>query len=156
MRLFSLLCLCEDGMEYQKVRYLMYLIQLTGVDLKYKFRYGYNGFTCEQLSSFIDDCINKGYLIEKDDKLYSKKDISDEITSANYVDLLNYIKGVGSSLSLQSLNYIATVGIIVETDKSYNRDKVLKSINLLTNNEYTDDDFNEAMRVINTCRKQFK
>lgn len=156
MRLFSLMCVCEDGMEYQKIRYLMYLLQFTGVDLKYKFRFGYLGFTCEQLSAFIDDSINKGYLYEKDDKLFCKKDLSDEVVSADCLDLLNYIKEIGESLSLSSLNYVATVGMVVSDDKTYKREKVLNSINLLTNDEYTEDDFNEAMKIINTCKRIYK
>lgn len=154
MRLFSLLSSCEGGIEYQKIRCLMYLYQVAGVDLGYKFRFGNTGIVCERLASFIDKCASDGLVSSGYGVVTCKEDLTNYIESKNILDVSSYIKNIGDALTLDNLNYITIVAMVVTTDTTLDKEKVKETVDLLTSG-FTDEDFDYAVGIINTLRRLY-
>lgn len=163
-RLFSILYACIDGLKSTRLVYYMYLFQIAGVDYNLKYKVSTNGLKSKGVDEFIDYMLVQGVVNIHDGVLTVTNEgnryIDRILFTAEEWDTMEYIQSLLKSLSDEELYFICLVDVIMFD--AYNscdveqliqdKDKIKRTIALLSD-EYSDDNFDCALKVLRWLRK---
>lgn len=165
-RLFYLLFSIEDNkLSVGRLNCYMYIFQLLGVNLDYKFRINTSGLRSKNFSRFLEDQIAKGVVCQKDGYIAITNDseslVDNYIMSFRDIRITNYVKSILSDLSDDELYLVCIVSIIMnDVISSRGIDALVTSRNFIENSvknlcsAYSSDNFNYSIAFLRKLEKE--
>lgn len=157
--MFYMLESCTDNIDTGRLVYYMYIFQMSGFKLGFKYRINASGVSCRQINSLVNEAVNKGLIEVRSGVVY----LTDLGYSSYYStpftleewDKIDYIKSVLSRLSESELAFICLTDMLVYGVLNKNGytgliEKELEIKNTLSSlsSEYSLENFNAAIKFI--------
>ena len=119
--LFCILNACYKRNSICKLISNMYIYQLAGLSLNFKYKIPYKGISSQDLNKFITETITKGYLKEVNDGLeLTSLGLSTLESFAGTIEefeFIDYIQDLCNKLSYDELNFLCITDFVISEVK---------------------------------------
>jgi len=166
-RLFCLAVSCEKGLPSERLLYYMYMFQLAGFELNFRYSIGAEGLVSRDLSKYLNEIISKGVLRSENGYLYITEDISEiycylPITYSD-LEIMDAICEIVQSLSSDELNLVCVVDyIIMEVTTFRGVDGLIKERESIEDvvsklcSAYSKENFDQSIKLAENIKKGIK
>lgn len=163
-KLFFVLYSCYDGIVPARLLCYIYILQNMNVDFKFSYKLGSTGLVSDSLDGYTDELFSKDMVVLKGRKLYPTKrgyEFLDSIILTMYEsDGLDWVFSILDDLSDSELYFICLTDIVVMDVLSsggykglISQESNIKDILSTLSSEYTDDNFNAALKLMRNVRE---
>lgn len=164
--LFSILQSCCDDLDSNRLIYYVYIYQIAGLDYKFRYKIDASGLSCNGINNLLSQVINDGNVSLKNGiiKLTSRGSsiLFNTPMTAKEWDFIEDIKSALDEFSEEDLKALCITDMIVyDTLNRYGVDGLIKqesiiksSIRTICGNNFTDADFDAALKFLRKVRER--
>lgn len=162
--LFCILSSCEKESSICQITNNIYIYQLAGFDINFKYKLPFRNLTSLDLNQVITDTISMGYLDETSNgiklTILGEELLKGFVGSQAEFDYVNKINKIRDSFSTDELNFICLTNYIVsEVKEKYGveglisqKSKIKETLKRLSS-VFSEENFNDALSVLKEIRK---
>ncbi len=163
-RSFLLYATCRNGIDVNRYDKYMYIFQLLGFDLSFRFRLGVNGVKSKNCSSYLEEQISNGYVSVSNGVLrttdYGDRGLSNGVVDYNEYHIMEETLGILGNLSYNDLNLLVIIDLVISNNKDKNglnylvsnRDLIEGTVQNIWHTSSTDK-FNEMVGIISKLER---
>lgn len=164
-RIFCTLMCCMDGVSQSCLQYRLYLLQVAGFAIGFRFKLSNNGASSQDVSTWVQECMADGFLVLENGMLsLSVQEDEEEVDCVFFTyeerelfnDVMNLLKG----LDRDELNLLCVVDMLMQSalrseginGMSDIRQEIEGMASRLCS-AYSQENFVSALRVLNAIRR---
>lgn len=165
-RLFCMLNCIDEGIKTSRLVCYMYVYQICGLSLNYRYKAGISNLKSERFNTFLNESVNEGYINVKKCNITITESGREMLTSFVFsLDELEYLENIKESLDRltdEELYFIVLTDILISEVKHQsgvsglvkNKEKIKHTLSQLTSN-YTEERFDSSIGFLKVLKGGF-